>query len=101
MNRCTGVPPLSVYLYHLSHVALGACVLSGVFNFHEHDKEQVVPHVVLFLDVLLERHGLVVELVPLQTCRGTAEVRTQGSKNQEVSCEIALNLNTDMISSFS
>lgn len=65
-----GVPPRSVYLYHLSHVALGACVLSGVFNFDEHDKEQVVPHVVLLLDVLLERHGLVVELVPLQTCRG-------------------------------
>lgn len=68
-RRWTGVSSLPVYLYHLSHVALGACVLSGVFNFHEHDKEQVVPHVVFLLDVLLKRHGLVVELVPLQTCR--------------------------------
>lgn len=70
-----GVSSLSVYLYHLSHVALGACVLSGVFNLHEHYKKQVVPHVVLLLDVLLKRHGLVVELVPLKTCRGATQLR--------------------------
>lgn len=74
MGRQIGVSLLSVYLYHLSHVALGACVLSGVFNFNEHYKEQVVPHVVLLLDVLLKRHGLVVELVPLQTCRGPTQL---------------------------
>lgn len=73
-ERWTGVSSLSVYLYHLSHVALGACVLSGVFNFHEHYKEQVVPHVVFLLDVLLKRHGLVVELVPFQTCRWAAQL---------------------------
>lgn len=77
---------LSVYLYHLSHVALRACVLSGVFNFHQHYKEQVVPHVVFLLDVLLKRHGLVVELVPLQTCterRGlirTTSLLTKGTR---------------------
>lgn len=74
MRRLRGVSLLSVYLYHLSHVALGACVLSGVFNLNEHYKEQVVPHVVLLLDVLLKGHGLVVELVPLQTCRGPTQL---------------------------
>lgn len=75
MRRQTGVSLLSVYLYHLSHVALGACVLSGVFNFNQHYEEQVVPHVVLLLDVLLKRHRLVVKLVPLQTCRGPIQLR--------------------------
>lgn len=63
------VPVLLVYLDHLSHVALGAGVFGGIFHFHQYDEEQVVPHVVLLFDVLLESHRLVVELVPLQTCR--------------------------------
>lgn len=61
---------LFIYLNHLCHVALGACVLCGVFNLYEHNKEQVVPHVVLLFYVLLKSHSLVVELVPLKTCRG-------------------------------
>lgn len=65
-----GVSLLLIYLNHLSHVALRASVFSGVFDFHQHDKEQIVPHVVLLLDVLLKSHRLVVKLVPLQACRG-------------------------------
>lgn len=91
MRRWMGVSSLSVYLYHLSHVALRACVLSGVFNFHEHYKKQVVPHVVLLLDVLLKCHGLVVELVPLKTCRGATQLceksKTTHKQIQELSRE--------------
>lgn len=57
------------YLDHFSHVALRAGVLGGVLDFDQDDEEQVVPHVVLHLDVLLEGDCLVVELVSLQTCR--------------------------------
>lgn len=59
------------YLDHLSYIALRACVFSRVFNFHQHDKEQVVPHVVLLLYVFLKSHGLIVKFVPLQACRVT------------------------------
>lgn len=55
------------YPDHLGHVALGARVLGGVLDFDQDDEEQVVPHVVLHLDVLLKGHRLIVELVPLQT----------------------------------
>lgn len=58
-----------IHLDHLSHVALGARVFSGVFHFHQHNEEQVVPHVVLLFDVLLKSHRLVVKLVPLQACK--------------------------------
>ncbi len=64
-----GVSVLLIYLNHLSHVALRACVFSGIFNFYQHNKEQVVPHVVLLFDVLLKSHRLVVKLVPLQACQ--------------------------------
>lgn len=60
------MPRGQLYLYHLCHVALGACVVSLVLHPHQHDEVQVVPHVVLVFDVLLKGHGLVVKLVPLQ-----------------------------------
>lgn len=60
----------SVYLDHLSHVALRACVLGRIFDFHQHDEEEVMPHVVLLFNVLLKRHRLVVKFVPLQACKG-------------------------------
>lgn len=56
------------HLDHVSHVALGPRVVRLVLLAHQHDEVQVVPDVVLQLDVLLEGHRLVVELVPLQTC---------------------------------
>lgn len=65
-----GVSALFIYLDHLSYVALGACVFSGVLHFYQYNKEQVVPHVVLLFDVPLKSHRLVVKLVPLQACRG-------------------------------
>lgn len=52
----------------MSHVALRPRVVRLVLLAHQHDEVQVVPDVVLQLDVLLEGHRLVVELVPLQTC---------------------------------
>lgn len=66
MDVCfKGMSVLFVYLDHLSHVALRACVLRGIFNFYQYNKEQVVPHVVLLFDVLLKSHRFVVKLVPL------------------------------------
>lgn len=54
-------PP--THLDHLGHVALRPRVLRGVLDLHEDDEAQVVPHVVLLLDVLFEGDRLVVELV--------------------------------------
>lgn len=79
-----GVPALLTYLDHLSHVALGACVFSGIFNFHQHNKEQVVPHVVLLFDVLLKSHRLVVKLIPLQACGGAITHTTYAAMLQYV-----------------
>ena len=61
-------PPgaLPAHLDHLRHVTLGACVLRGVLHFHQDDEAQVMPHVVLFLDVLFKCDGLVVKLVSFQ-----------------------------------
>ena len=66
----------STHLDHLGHVALGAGVLGGVLHLHQHHEEEVVPHVVLLLDVLLEGHRLVVELVSLQTCTHYTHMHT-------------------------
>ena len=44
---------------HLNHgmdVTLRPGELCGVLDVDQHDEEQVVPHVVFRLDVLLERH---------------------------------------------
>ena len=57
-----------LYLDHFVDVALRACELGRVFDFDEDNEVEVVPHVVLGPDVLLERHVLVVEGLPLQTC---------------------------------
>lgn len=55
-----------LYLDHLRHVALRPSVFCGIFDFDKDNEEEVVPHVVLLLDVLLESHRLVVKLVPLK-----------------------------------
>lgn len=52
---------------HLSDVALRACVFSGVLDPHQHNEVQVMPQVVLFLDVLLKRHCFIIKLISLQT----------------------------------
>ena len=57
-----------LYLDHFVDVALRACELCRVFDFDEDNEVEVVPHVVLGPDVLLERHVLVVERLSLQTC---------------------------------
>lgn len=78
----SGVSILFVYLDHLSHVTLRACVFSGVLHFDQDNKEKVMPHVVLLFDVLLESHRLVVKLVPLQACRGARSYRKFKTKTQ-------------------
>lgn len=81
MDVCfKGVSVLFIYLDHLSHVALGARVFGGIFNFYQHNKEQVVPHVVLLFDVLLKSHRLVVKLVPLQAYGGAITRIIYGTK---------------------
>lgn len=55
----------------MGDVAFGAGVVRLVLLAHQDDEVQVVPDVVLQLDVLLEGHRLVVELVALQTCDRT------------------------------
>lgn len=57
----------SAHLDHVSHVALRPRVVRLVLLAHQDDEVQVVPDVVLQLDVLFKRHCLVVELVPLQS----------------------------------
>ena len=57
-------------MQHLNHgvyVALGPRELRGVLDSDKDDEVQIVPHVVLLLAVLLERHRLVVKRRPLQT----------------------------------
>lgn len=88
MSRWMGVSVLFIYLNHLSHVALGACVFGGIFNFYQNNKEQVVPHVVLLFDVLLKSHCLVVKLVSLQACRGAIQHTIYVVKLQYVTASI-------------
>lgn len=66
---------------HLCHVALRPCVFCRVLHLHQDDEVQVMPHVVLWLDVLLEGDCLVVKLVPLQACK-TQETLGNFSLNQ-------------------
>lgn len=51
-------------------VALGSGELGGVLDPDVDDEVEVVPHVVLRADVILEGHNLVVESFPLQGCKG-------------------------------
>ena len=55
------------YLDHFVDVALGPGELCGVLDPDVDDEVEVVPHVVLRADVLLERHVLVVEALALET----------------------------------
>lgn len=48
-------------LHHRVHIALGPREFGRILHLHQHDKVQIVPHVVLGLDVLLEANGFVVE----------------------------------------
>lgn len=66
-----------LYLDHLRHVALRPSVFCGIFHFDKDDKEEVVPHVVLLLDVLLESHRLVVKLVPLEAYNAGGETKCE------------------------
>lgn len=65
------------YLDHLRHVALRPSVFRGIFHFDKDDKEEVVPHVVLLFDVLLESHRLVVKLVPLEAYNAGGETKCE------------------------
>lgn len=64
------VPKLT-YHNHLRHVALRASVFSWIFNFDKNYKVQIMPHVVLWLYMLLKRNGLVIKFVSLQSCKKT------------------------------
>lgn len=57
------------YLDHSCHVALWPCIISLVFLPHQHYEVQVVPDVVLHLDVLFKGNCLVVKFIPLQAWR--------------------------------
>lgn len=71
-----------MYLYHLSHVALRTCVVCLVLHSHQHYEVQVVPHVVLVLNMLLKGHCLVVKLVPFESWerQSSAEKVERGEK---------------------
>lgn len=73
---------ISFYLYHLSDIAFRTRVFSGIFDFHQHNKEQVVPHVVFLFYVLLKSHCLVVKFVTFQACRPAKTHITYGKKWQ-------------------
>lgn len=75
LSEKLGVFVLLIYLDHLRHIALRPGVLCGIFHFYKHNKEKVVPHIVLLFDVLLKSHCLVVELVPFKACREGNEVQ--------------------------
>ena len=49
------------HLDHLMDVALRPRELCGVLHFDQDDEVEVVPHVVLWPDVLLKRHVLIVK----------------------------------------
>jgi hypothetical protein len=55
------------YLDHSIHVTLGSCKLRRVFHFDQNYEVQVMIHVVLASNVLLETDRLVVESRPIQT----------------------------------
>ena len=53
------------------YVALGPRELGGVLDVDQDDEEEVVPHVVLRADVVVKRHMLVLERLPLQAADET------------------------------
>lgn len=74
------------YLDHLRHVALRPSVFRGIFHFDKDDKEEVVPHVVLLFDVLLESHRLVVKLVPLEAYNAGGETKCELQSEKNATC---------------
>lgn len=55
VHSCPDHPPSpGPHLDHLGHVALGPCVVRLILHTDQHNEVQVVPHVVLKLDVLLK-----------------------------------------------
>ena len=59
------------------HVAFRAGEFCRVLDLDEDNEVEVVPHVVLRPDVLLKRHMLVVERLPLQSCRMEEQERLE------------------------
>ena len=55
------------HLHHLMNVALGPRELGRVLHLDQHDEVEVVPHVVLRPDVLLECHIFVVKCLKCDT----------------------------------
>lgn len=55
------------YLDHFVDIRLRAGKLGWILHFYQHYEVQVMPHVVLVLDMLLERHGLIVERGSVQS----------------------------------
>jgi hypothetical protein len=56
------------YLDHGVDIAFRASELCRVLDLDQHDEVEVMPHIVLALDVLLEADRLVVERRPVQAC---------------------------------
>lgn len=61
------------YLDHGVDVAFRASELGRVLDLDQHNEVEVMPHVVLTLDVLLEADGFVVERRPVQACEQPKE----------------------------
>ena len=55
------------YLDERIDIRLWSGELGGVFDFDEHNEVEIVPHVVFELDVLFERHRLIVEIASVQS----------------------------------
>lgn len=74
MNECIKLKQVSLHdqpheLTHLDHfgnMTFRACELCGIFDFDQDDEVEIVPHIVLVTNVLIERDTLVVELGSLQ-----------------------------------
>ena len=63
------------YLHHLMNVTLWSCKLCRILDFYQNYEVQIVPHVVLRADVLLECDVFVVE--GLQDIIRSSQVHTQ------------------------
>jgi len=57
----------TIYLNHGIHVALRSRELGGVLDLDQHNEIQVVPHVVLALDVLFKADSFVVKRRTVET----------------------------------
>lgn len=57
---------------HLGHVTLRSGVLRWILHPHQDQEVKVVPHAVLWFDMLLKGHRLVVKFIPLQAWKKLA-----------------------------